>query len=180
MTVYIGFLRGINVGGNKKISMAELKRMLETMGLGRVQTVLQTGNMLFESGEEAETLRLLIQREIQAVFGLSVAVMLRTATELARIIRDCPFAPDALSAGETIQISVLSEPISQKSAELLANVDSGDDEFRICGTEIYFLFRQSILDSPLGKQLQKLGSTTTTRNWNTIVKLDALAKKLEA
>ncbi len=57
MTVYIALLRGINVGGHNKVKMAELKRVLEAMGLNWVQTYIQSGNVLFESGEEAEPLR---------------------------------------------------------------------------------------------------------------------------
>lgn len=51
MTIYIALLRGINVGGHNKIKMADLRKMLEHMGLARVQTYIQSGNVLFESAE---------------------------------------------------------------------------------------------------------------------------------
>lgn len=75
-TVYIALLRGINVGGKNMIKMADLKRTFEALGLGRVQTYIQSGNVLFDSDEEEKTLRDRIEREIEAVFGFSVSVIL--------------------------------------------------------------------------------------------------------
>jgi uncharacterized protein (DUF1697 family) len=179
MTIYIALLRGINVSGHNKIKMTELKSALESMGLGRVQTYIQSGNVLFESQEEVEPLRRRIEDEIKTVFGLSITVILRTTKELERIIANCPFAADSLSEGESIQVSALTEALSQKQIDILSDDKSKVDEYQINGQEIYFLFHQSILDSKLAKNLQKLGSSVTSRNWNTIIKLAALAKAME-
>ncbi|MFB6366107.1 DUF1697 domain-containing protein [Paenibacillus elgii] len=180
MTIYIALLRGINVGGHNKIKMAELKRTLETMGLHRVQTYIQSGNVLFESEESPETLRLRIEEEIRAVFGISITVVLRMAEELERIIADCPYAAISLAEGESIHISLLTEAPPQKVVDLLSASERDNDEYYIHGREIYFLFRQSILDSRLAKHLNKLGDMVTTRNWNTMNKLAALAKAMRA
>jgi uncharacterized protein (DUF1697 family) len=179
MTIYIALLRGINVGGNKMIKMAELKRTLETMGLGRVQTYIQSGNVLFESEEGAAPLRQRIEQEIRTVFGMSVTVLLRTTEELARIIGNCPFEADSLLDGESVQVTVLAEAPSQEQIDLLSNGKSEIDEYQIYGREIYFLFRQSILNSKLANNVQKLGRSATSRNWNTIKKLAMLAKAME-
>ena len=68
MTIYIAFLQGINVGGHNNIKMAELKRMFEAMGLIRVQTYIQSGNILFEAEEESEPLRRRLELEIKGFF----------------------------------------------------------------------------------------------------------------
>ncbi|SCW51085.1 Uncharacterized conserved protein, DUF1697 family [Paenibacillus tianmuensis] len=180
MTIYIALLRGINVGGHNKIKMAELKRTLETMGLYRVQTYIQSGNVLFESEEIPETLRLRIEGEIRAVFGISITVVMRTAEELERIIADCPYADIPLAEGESIHVSLLTEAPPQKVIDLLSASERDNDEYHIHGREIYFLFRQSILDSKLAKHLNKLGDMVTTRNWNTMNKLAALSKAMRA
>ncbi|GAA3412515.1 DUF1697 domain-containing protein [Paenibacillus hodogayensis] len=178
MAIYIALLRGINVGGKHKIKMPDLKRSLETLGLGRVQTYIQSGNVLFESDGEAEELRKRIELEIKTVFGIAAAVVLRTASELESIIASCPFDANALSEGESVQLTLLTETPAPEKIALLSMGISDVDEFRVAGREIYLLFRQSVLDSKLAANLQKLGSTTTTRNWNTITKLDALAKAM--
>ncbi|TXK76897.1 DUF1697 domain-containing protein [Paenibacillus sp. N3.4] len=180
MTIYIALLRGINVGGNNKIKMAELKAAFENLGLTRVQTYIQSGNILFESEEGAGALRLRIEQEIHAVFGISLTVVLRTAEELERMIQNCPFAAESLSAGQSIHVSALTEPLSQQQIDLLSNGISEIDEVHIHGHEIYVLYGQSILDSKLAKNLQKLGGVVTTRNWNTMNKLAALAKAMKA
>ncbi|WP_261303421.1 DUF1697 domain-containing protein [Paenibacillus andongensis] len=176
MKVYIVFLRGINVGGKNKIKMADLKKTLEAAGLAKVQTYLQSGNVLFMSEEEAvEPLRQRIEQEISKAVGVSPKVILRTVEELELILGSCPYDADALLEGESIQISVLTEMPPQQTADILSNGKSDKDEFQIHGGEIYFLFRQSVLDSKLASNIQKLGDTATTRNWNTMNKLAELA-----
>lgn len=180
MTVYIALLRGINVSGHNKIKMADLKQTLEKTGFGRVQTYIQSGNVLFESEEGPEPLRRRIEDAIQSAFGLSITVVIRSAEELERIVRDCPYADLSLAEGESIHVTSLTEAPPQKTFDLMAACERGNDEYTIHGREIYFLFRQSILDSKLAKQMQKLGDTSTTRNWNTINKLADLARAMQA
>ncbi|MDF2636607.1 MAG: cytoplasmic protein, partial [Pelosinus sp.] len=90
MIIYIALLRGINVGGKNMIKMADLKHMFEALGLCRVETYIQSGNIIFESEENEETLRVMIENAITKLNGSSIAVILRTATELEQIIQDCP------------------------------------------------------------------------------------------
>lgn len=179
MAIYIALLRSINVGGNNKIKMADLKNVLEGLELERVQTYIQSGNVLFESQAAPDWLRLRIEEEIRAVFGISTTAILRTAAELEKIIADCPYANAALVEGESIHVSLLTEPPLQKAIDYLAACERKRDEYQIHGREVYFLLRQSILDSKLAKGMQKLGDIATTRNWNTMNKLDALAKAMQ-
>ncbi|AJS60436.1 DUF1697 domain-containing protein [Paenibacillus sp. IHBB 10380] len=185
MTIYIALLRGINVGGKNRIKMAELKSTLEAMGLSRVQTYIQSGNVLFESNEEEEPLRKRIEHEIEAVFGFSVSVIIRTAKELATIAANCPFSEEAISEaassseGESLYVSLLLEEPSQKGIERLSAFRSESDEYQLVGREIYLLFRHSIRNSKLANNLQKLDVPVTVRNWKTINKLVTLAHAME-
>lgn len=184
MAIYIALLRGINVGGNNKIKMADLKRALETIGLGRVQTYIQSGNVLFESNEGEEPLRKKIEHEIESVFGLKVAVILRTSAELERIIAKCPFSEqevseaEATAAGECLHVAMLPEAPSQEGIDRLSAYGSEVEEYRIEGREVYLLFRDSIRNSKLAVNLHKLGVSATVRNWNTMSKLASLAKAM--
>ena len=81
MKINIAFLRGINVGGHHKIKMVELRNMFELMGFSRVQTYIQSGNVLFESDDSEHSLVERIHVEIDRVFGFSVHVVIRTAAE---------------------------------------------------------------------------------------------------
>ncbi|MGF7049019.1 uncharacterized protein (DUF1697 family) [Paenibacillus sp. DS2015] len=185
MTVYIALLRGINVGGKNKIKMAELKRTFEAMGLSRVQTYIQSGNVLFESNEEVEPLRKRIEHEIKAVFGFSIIVIIRTAEELKRISENCLFSEEevseaeASSVGESLYVSLLLEEPSQEQIERLNTSRSKDDDYRLEGREIHLLFRHSIRNSKLVNNIQKLAVPSTIRNWETIRKLVTLASAME-
>ncbi|MDR6553687.1 DUF1697 domain-containing protein [Paenibacillus qinlingensis] len=179
MTVYVGFLRGINVGGKNKIKMTDLKKTLEAIGLAHVQTYLQSGNVFFQSEEPSESLRPRIEKAISDAVGVAPTVILRTAAELAELVGNCPYDADDLSEGESIQISVLTEEAPPTLTDILSKGQSEVDEFQMQGCTIYFLFRQSVLDSKLASNMQKLGDRTTTRNWNTMSKLVELAEALQ-
>ena len=178
--IYIALLRGINVGGHNMIKMAELKQVLEKMGLQKVKTYIQSGNVLFESEKEADTLSQQLEEEIKKEFGFSVPVVLRTAEELDQVINDCPFSIDSLLEGESVQVAFLTETPSLDGINQLSAVNSGMDEYQINGRNVYLFFRQSIRNSKLATQLPKLGVPATVRNWKTVIKLAAMVRDLES
>jgi uncharacterized protein (DUF1697 family) len=179
MTIYLALLRGINVGGHKKIKMADLKAMLTDMGLGRVQTYIQSGNVLFESDDEAESLQTKIEQEIERVFRFSVAVMLRTSDEWKSVIEHCSYSADDLAEGESIHVTFLTEAPAQEDLDQLPDLSGEIDEYQIIGRELYMHLRQSILDSKVPTKLSKLGAPQTSRNWKTVVKLASMVEAME-
>jgi len=180
MTIYIALIRGINVGGHNKVPMAELKTAYEEIGLNRVKTYIQSGNVLFESDEDAGELRPKLEKAIADRFGFAATVVVRTAEQWDRIVAACPFDPSALADKESIQIAALTEPPSGKALAALEAAKSGRDDYVVRGTEIYFLFRPSLHDSKLAAGMQKLGTTATVRNINTAVKLSELAAAMKS
>ncbi|WP_342043220.1 DUF1697 domain-containing protein [Bacillus sp. OTU2372] len=176
MTIYIGLLRGINVGGHHKIKMADLKNLLESLGLQKVKTYIQSGNVLFESVEEAEQLSKKIEEELNNTFGFPVPVVIRTAEELQQIIQDCPYSTDMLSEGESVQVAFLGGEPSREGINHMYSYNNDLEECKIKGKEVYFYFRKSIRDSMLATQLPKLRVPATVRNWKTVLKLEDLSK----
>jgi uncharacterized protein (DUF1697 family) len=100
MTVYIAFLRGVNVGGKSRIIMKELKEAMDGLGFANVQTYIQSGNVLFASDKDESELRPLIEQEIEKSFGLAIPVILRTVAELKKIVAGLPFPEAGGSCGE--------------------------------------------------------------------------------
>ncbi|MEK3889898.1 DUF1697 domain-containing protein [Bacillus sp. FSL K6-3431] len=178
MTIYIALLRGINVGGHNVIKMKDLRNSFETMGFGNVKTYIQSGNVLFESSEEADILCKRMEQEIQDTFGFSGTVILRTAMELEKIIKNCPFQADTLSEGEGLYISFLSEAPSREAINQVLINNSETEECKIIGTEVYLFLRQSIRNSKLTTHLKKLKVLGTLRNWKTINKLVMMARAM--
>ncbi|MEH7117537.1 DUF1697 domain-containing protein [Neobacillus vireti] len=178
MTIYIGLLRGINVGGHNKIKMADLKNLLEMMGLQKVKTYIQSGNVLFESEDGAEQLCKRIEDELNNTFGFPVPVILRTLEKLQQVIEDCPFATDSLNEGESVQVAFLGGEPSKEGIDHMCTYNNELEECKIIGNEVYFFFRKSIRESKLVTQLPKLRVPSTIRNWKTVVKLKDMSKTL--
>jgi uncharacterized protein (DUF1697 family) len=178
VTIYIALLRGINVGGHNIIKMADLRQLLEKIGLQKVKTYIQSGNVLFEAEQDTTLLTQQLEEEIKNTFGFPVPVILRTAEELEQIIKDCPYSVDSLNEGESVQLAFLADEPSQEKIDYLQVFKSELDECQIVGKEVYLFFRQSIRDSKLATQLTKLGVPATVRNWKTVLKIAAMAKEL--
>ena len=185
LKIYIALLRGINVGGKNIIKMADLKLMFESIGLYGAQTYIQSGNILFKSNEDEQTLRNKIEHEIEKTFGFSISVIIRQSVELEGIIRNCPFSKESIlkaessAEGETLYVSLLSHEPLKENILRLNTYKSESEEYLMEGRDIYLLFSNSIRNSKLASNLHKLEVPTTVRNWKTINKLLLLAKAME-
>lgn len=115
MTVYIALLRGINVGKNNRIKMVDLKNLLETLGLEKVKTYIQSGNVVFEASDDAVRLSERLEEEISKTFGFPVPVILRTAEQYEQIIHDCPYSMESLKEGESIQLAFWQTSLPMKN-----------------------------------------------------------------
>lgn len=177
MARYIALLRGINVGGNKKVPMARLREVLEGLGYTGVATLLQSGNAVFTSKEKspAKVVKQ-VEAAIAEAFGFEVSVIVRTRDELAETIQANPLsgAEDAPSQFLVTFLSDVPDPKRLKEIDAAAYLP---DEFRVVGREIYARFPNGIRDSKLATVLggARLGVVPTARNWNTVTKLLALA-----
>jgi uncharacterized protein (DUF1697 family) len=186
MAIHAALLRGINVGGKNKIKMAELKAAFEALGLGRVQTYIQSGNVLFESDRTETELRERIERQIADTFGISLTAVLRTAEELETIVGRCPFpaeevaAAEAASQAECLYVAMLPEAPAPSGVAKLAGANNGVDVYRIVGRDVYLLFRDSVRNAKLAANLPKLGVPATVRNWNTMGKLAEMAAAMRS
>lgn len=92
MPVYVALLRGINLGGHKKIKMEELRASLAAMGFDDVKTYIQSGNVVFKTAKISDkALSRKIEATILSKFGHSVSVIIRTADEIKQVIANNPF-----------------------------------------------------------------------------------------
>jgi uncharacterized protein (DUF1697 family) len=178
VAVYIALIRGINVGGHNKVPMAELRDACEKIELRQVKTYIQSGNVVFESEQPEAQLRPLLEKAISDRFGISASVAIRSAAQWENVIASCPYDARTLQEKQTIQIAFLTEPLSEKAANTLEASKDERDEYAVAESEIYFLFRQSMLDSKLANGMQKVGRSMTVRNWNTVVKLAELSRAI--
>jgi uncharacterized protein (DUF1697 family) len=172
VTAYIALLRGMNVAGKNKLRMADLKAIAEKLGLGGARTFIASGNLLFESGKPEEELRAMLEERLAAHMGKPVGVILRTATEMALVVRANPF-PDAAAKG--VLTFFLSEA---PPTDLLDRLRNQDDERVAAGVrEVFVAYGETgIARSRLRIPGVEAG---TARNMNTVARLAELAKEME-
>jgi uncharacterized protein (DUF1697 family) len=164
----IALLRGVNVGRNRRIGMAELRDRLADAGHGEVKTVGQSGNVVFASRASAKTL----ERSLTELLG--VEVLVRTADELAAVVALDPLAR-AGDNGSRHLVTFCREPVD---ARMLEAVAASPEAVAVHGREVYSWHPNGLHGSELAKLLgaTKLGVVATGRNWNTVVKLHQLAR----
>ncbi|MFF8972933.1 DUF1697 domain-containing protein [Streptomyces sp. NPDC014995] len=174
-TTYAALLRGINVGGAKKLPMAALRTLLEGLGHDHVRTYLQSGQAVFSAGHgDEDGLAGEITRAIEKQFGFGVDVIVRDHAYLKAVAEACPF-PAADLAAKQLHVTYFSAPVGP---DRFAGIDRAahlPEEFRLGDRALYLYAPDGLGRSKLAAQLSRprvtKGLIATTRNWNTVVKL---------
>lgn len=171
MNTYAALLRGINVGGHKKIPMADLRTLLTKSGLGNVQTYIQSGNVVFESSEKNSLkLEQLIHESIKAHFGFEVPVLVKTAKDVQRIFDACPFSEEKKKASYfTMLHDFPNEDLVKEASEKTYK----GEEYQIIDDCIYYYCEFGYGRAKFNMSLfeRKLNTTATSRNYRTMVKI---------
>jgi len=173
MGKYIGFLRGINVSGHKKILMKDLKVLFESLGLTNIQTYIQSGNVVFETSEKGD-LSLKISEAIEKKFGFDVPVLVKNASEIMEILENYPFTLEKTAKSYFI---LLNENPSEESIEEASKISFINEEFIITPNCVYLFPKNGYGNAKANNNFfeRKLKVSATTRNYKTILKLVELA-----
>jgi uncharacterized protein (DUF1697 family) len=175
LTVYVAMLRGVNVGGNS-LKMDWLREACEGIGLQNVRTYVQSGNIVSSSRLSAEKLANTLKTTIDAQTRLPVAVVVRSASEMAGIVAGNPFLKQKGVDLAKLHVTFLAKPPKPAPGKLDALAGTRD-EYRLAGQEIY-------LHCPINYGQTKLSNTAiektlsvgaTTRNWKTVTVLCEMA-----
>ncbi|MFE7777166.1 DUF1697 domain-containing protein [Streptomyces sp. NPDC057445] len=172
---YALLLRGINVGGHRKVPMADLRAVLAELGHGDVRTYLQSGNAAFTSAMRDEArIAADIGRAVERRFGFAVDLLVRGGPYLRAVVEDCPF-PAAGLEGKQLHVTYLSDNVDPGR---LASIDAKaflPEEFRPGDRALYLYAPDGLGRSKLAAVLARPalyeGIVATSRNWNTVVRL---------
>lgn len=175
MPKFIVLLRGVNVGKGNRVSMAEFKQILESLGHSEVRTLLNSGNAVCQcQSKSSAPLASAVHAAIQAQLGLDVAVVVKSARELQAIIQGNALA-DECDDPSRLLVAFAQDAKTLRGLEQLAALAQPPDRFVLGNEAAYLLCVQGILESPAGKALLgKVGKSVTTRNWATVLKLQGL------
>ena len=183
MPTHVALLRGINVGGNNKVAMADLREVVASLGHTGVSTYIQSGNVLFTArgGDAATGLAADLERAIELAFGLRLRVVVLSRAELAQVISDNPYRaepnPKMVHAmffpaepGQQVRESVA-------AAEQQAAAKGSRDEATVVGHTLFLHTPGGYGRSELATRLARARGPVadgTARNWATVTKLLAL------
>ena len=171
--VRVALLRGINVGGKNKLPMSDLAAMFTDVGCEDVRTYIQSGNVVFKaSASVARSAGDLVSTAILEQFGHRVPVVLRTARELNLAAGGNPYLTGDVDPAALHVAFLATRPTPAKVADLDPD-RSPPDEFTVQGSHIYFFCPNGVARSKLTNKYfdSKLGTTSTVRNWRTVLKL---------
>ena len=174
MARYISILRGINVGGRRKILMVDLKLLYKKLGFSNVTTYIQSGNAAFDYAKKDSQIILgqKIKQAIDKAYGFDVPVIIRTVEEIKQAIAINPFLKETDDI-EGLFLAFLAEEPSKENLIKLESIEFPNDEFEVIGKNVFIYCSGRFSDSKLTNNFfeSKLKVTATTRNWKTVKKL---------
>ena len=177
MTVFIALLRAVNVGGKGKLAMADLRAMAGEMGLAAPQTLLQSGNLVFSAKGKAAELESALEAETARRFGVKTSFLIRTAAGWDALIAANPFPEEARDDPSHMVAMPLRHAPAADALQALRETIRGREKAEVAGRTLYLVYPDGIGTSKLTIAIieRKLGTIGTGRNWNTVLKLKALA-----
>jgi uncharacterized protein (DUF1697 family) len=178
MARQVVLLRGINLGSHNRVSMPELRKVLEDAGFEDVKTYVQSGNVVLSSVKKADAVRRDVERLISKELGLDVDVVVRTRAELAKVVARDPLGKTATNP-KRYQVSFLASKPPAALKRKLEAAAAPEERFAIHGREVFAWHPDGVARSKLWALLagRGLGVTATSRNWTTVTKLLELASE---
>jgi uncharacterized protein (DUF1697 family) len=169
---WVALLRGVNVGGRAKVSMAELRRACEEAGLGDVRTFIQSGNLLFTSSKSRAALVALLERLLAESLGVPARAILRSDKEIAKVAGTRPFGADTSS----LYVMFLADRPDREGVRTLAGLETGPEQFKVAGSEVYLSYPNGLGRAKLtpARFERALAIAGTARNWRTVSRLAEL------
>ncbi len=169
-------LRGINLGPNRRVPMADLRELLEQAGFASVETYVQSGNIALDSAAKSATLERRLAELIEERFGFEVPVIVRSGKQLAAVVAHDPFHGVADNP-KRYQVSFLSRKLPADTVTRLRELAHESERVAVHGREVYAWHPDGVARSKLWNALagQGLGVTATARNWTTVGQLLEMA-----
>ncbi|MGH9409526.1 MAG: DUF1697 domain-containing protein [Vicinamibacterales bacterium] len=175
-------LRGVNVGGNNLVPMTKLRAFLETAGFTDVRTWLQTGNAVARGGRGDDAgIERRLERDAEHYLGVRVDFYVRSGRELQAIVDQNPFARAAKEDPGRMIVYFLKERVDPSKLRALRAAIKGPETVDCVDRHLYAVYPDGMGRSKLSSSIVErvLAGRGTARNWNTILKLTALASNIE-
>lgn len=176
--IHIALIRGINVGGKTMVAMADLRVAGEKLGFEKARTLLNSGNLLVESSASPAAVESRLEQGMQKHFGRELEFFVRSPKEWEAIIKANPFTREAKADPGRLVLLCLKDKVTPAAVKALQRAIPGRESVEGRGREVYAYYPDGQGQSKFTGSLidRVLGTRCTARNWNTVLKLAALAK----
>ena len=178
MPVYVGLVRAVNLAGKNMLSMSGLRELMARLGMSDARTLLQSGNVVFRSDIRSPAkVEKLLEDSVEQRLGLKTAFFVRTVDDMNAVVADNPFPREAKEDPGHLVVGFLKDAPDRAAVTALQKAIVGREVVRAVGRHTYVVYPDGIGRSKLSVALieKKLGTRGTGRNWNTVLKLGALA-----
>ena len=182
MPTFVALMRGINVGSARKLPMADLRALCESLGLEHPRTYIQSGNLLVDAKGDRAALRRLLEKELAARFGFAVDVIVRTAAEWEGYVAANPFAGDAKALPRMVHLYLSRDPLKSGAAKALEPRAQTGERICVAAGALWIDYgANGVARSKLNPILidKACGSPATGRNWNSVLKIGKMIEERE-
>ena len=182
MPAIVSLLRGVNLGSHRRLKMDELRKVYDSLGLKNIQTLLQSGNVVFTTTKADPRLAKRIEDAIEKTFGFHSDIVLRTTAELRDVIARNPFAKRPGIEPSKLLVWFLAGDPGSDAREKVLQIKTDPEELRIADRELYIFYTNGMARPKIPMALieRTLKTVGTGRNWNTVRKLLEIAESIEA
>jgi len=178
VTTFIALVRGINIAGHKQVAMADLRELLTALGFVDVRSLLLSGNLVFrDRARTSGQLERMLETEAEKRIALQTSFFVRIATEWKAIVAHNPFHEEAERDPAHLAVMFLKATPNASDVKALQAAITGPEAVRVDGRQAYATYPNGFARSRLTTTLiaKKLGTRCTGRNWNTVLRIAALA-----
>jgi uncharacterized protein (DUF1697 family) len=182
MPTYVILLRAVNLAGHGKLPMADFRKLLVGLGFERVETYIQSGNAVVDATGTAARVAQAVAAGLEKLTGAPAGVVVRTHEQMDRVVRENPFAAEAVD-GARVHAAFLSGSPGEEAAagleRIVTQYPKRRDRYRLVEDTLYLHLPDGAAETKFtGKSLDKaLGVMGTARNWNTVLKLHQMSKR---
>jgi uncharacterized protein (DUF1697 family) len=176
VTTFVALVRGINIAGHKQVAMADLRVLLTALGLVDVQSLLQSGNLVFRHrARTGGQLERLLEVEAEKRLDLQTSFFVRTVMEWQAVVAHNPFPDEAKRDPAHLAVMFFKGAPATTAVKALRAAITGPEVLHVVGRQAYITYPDGFARSRLTNSLieKKLGTRCTGRNWNTVLKIAA-------
>lgn len=179
-STYIVLLRGINVGGHRKIPMATLRSLCARIGYKDVRTYIQSGNILLTTNSDAEEVERKVEQAVEEQFGFSVPAIARETRAWQGYLKSNPFSKASLSEPSRVMLVLAKATPKSDALKNLRSRAANNERLAQTGDALWIHCPEGAATSKISATLldRFVGATVTVRNWRTVQKLGQIAEPL--